>query len=117
MFLHMEPFLLSHMEDDICSRKQSMFMCNVGLCLCVCAHECTGCVCVRFTGAPLIGSAGRCATEGECAIGCVVAQSASASARDCREGRLLHTHTHTEFMDGLVAGTTAFSLFFTSLPS
>ncbi len=52
-------------------------------------------ICVCYRGAPLIGSVGRCATEGQRTIGCVETQSASASARACREGRLVHKHTHT----------------------
>ena len=67
-------------------------------------------ICVPFSGAPLIGSVGQCATEGECAIGCVETQSVSACARACREGRLVHIHTQTrtQIYGCSVAGTTVF---------
>lgn len=78
-------------EDDICSPKNKV--CSVSVCLYPSARYV--CICVRFMRSSLIGSAGRCATEGKSTIGCVKTQSASASARACREGRLVHMHAHT----------------------
>lgn len=79
-------------EDDICSPKNKV--CSVSVCLYPSAPYV--CICVRYTRSSLIGSAGRCATEGESTIGCVKTQSASAAARACREGRLVHVHARAD---------------------
>lgn len=79
-------------EDDICSPKNKV--CSVSVCLYPSARYV--CICVRYMRSSLIGSAGRCATEGESTIGCVKTQSASAAARACREGRLVHVHARTD---------------------
>lgn len=63
---------------------------------------------MHFRGAPLIGLVGRCATEGEHTIGCAETQSVSASARACREGRLVRTHSHTQIYGCSVAGMNVF---------
>lgn len=102
--------VLTHVEDDICSQKQSLFVCYISISLWRSLLYVY--ICVRFRGASVIGSVGRCATEGERTIGCVETQSVSASARACREGRLVHVHTHTQTHTQIygcsVAGTTVF---------